>query len=603
MDFLDRAKDEMLAVRKLVPDFGIYPREDALYFEAVDATVSKDTAAAVRGYEEIVKLTPEHAPAHLDLGRAYERDLLTDKALASYTEAIRLDSSYAAAYLRLGALHARLGNPAGASGAFERAEKLYAERVNPEGKAAMHYLRGRFLLINQQKPAEARAEFERALALASETNNTYQKVQTLLQLALTLNDGAAARKTAEDAVALAQASGMNDQVANGYITVSGIIFSKLGKYDEALAAYNQALQFARSYKLKRYEALALFNKGSVLYQLTRYDEAEPPVTEAREFFRQAGYRREAEQCAMLLARIKRRRGNYAEALNIFEELLRSANRAGDVGQAGTLHRECAGVFEAQEKYFEALAHYKESAVAARTLDLKSLLTYSLLGQADVLWPLGHYDEAAGLYRQLAGGDSQASISKEMLTDIRLGEAMMELSRRRFREAAAAASQALALLKETEEPSERIALDGQRYPRAGRKLRRLADARPRAVRGGGASRPGHQRRRRRALAALARPRATQGGRRRGRARGVAARTGDLHPAGARRLGVACARRGRARPAVWPATQTAAREYLSRAAAALAQLEQSLGAEAAGYLSRPDVQWLRSEFGVSQASAAH
>ena len=600
MDFLDRAKDEMLAVRKLVPDFGIYPREDALYFEAVDATVSKDTAAAVRSYEEIVKLSPQHAPAHLDLGRAYERDLLAEKARASYTEAIRLDPSYAAAFLRLGALHARLNNQAGASGAFERAEKLYAERANLEGRAATHYQRGRFLLA-QLKPAEARAEFERALSLARETDNTYQQVQTLLQFALTQNDGAAAQKTAEDAVALAQNSGMNDQVANGHLTVGIILFSKLGKHDEAMAAYEHALQFARSYKVRRYEALAISNKGSLLYQLDRLDEAEPLVTQARDYFLQAGYRREAEQCSMMIGRIKRRRGDYVSALDIFEELLRSANRAGDVGQAGTLHRECGGVLQAQEKYAQALAHYRESANAGRTLTNPQLLTYSLLGQAHVLWPLGHYDEAAELYGQLAGG-AQTPNSTDVIMGVRLGIAEMELSRRNFREAAAAAEQALALLKEAKRPSnESLSLangvlgvaDG--YGGSAPRGRALCEEAVRLARDT-------------SDATLARAQLWFAL--------VLLKAGDAAPAreAALRAQEIFTRLGRT-DSEWRALavageasrlagdQAAAREYLTRAASALAQLEQSLGAEAAGYLSRPDVQWLRSELGVSQASATH
>ena len=48
--------------------------------------------------------------------------------------------------------------------------------------------------------------------------------------------------------------------------------------------------------------------------------------------------------------------------------------------------------------------------------------------------------------------------------------------------------------------------------------------------------------------------------------------------------------------------AARDYFGRAASALEQFQQSLGAEADGYFSRPDIQWLRSELGVPVAGAA-
>jgi serine/threonine protein kinase len=602
LDFIDRAKDEMLAVNRLVTDFSVYPRADALYLEAVRSTMGKDNAAAVRGYEEIVRLAPKHAPAHLDLGRAYERDLLTEKALASYTEAIRLDPSYAAAFLRLGAMHARLGNQAGASDAFEHAESLYADQVNTEGQAAAHYQLGRFLLNTQQKPAAARPEFEKALALAQATNNTYQQVQSLLQLALTLDDGAAAQKTAEGAVSLANASGMNDQVANGHLTVGNILFGKLGKHDEALAAFEQALQFARSYKLRRYEALALFGKGSLLYDIDRLDEAEPFATQARDFFVQGGYRREAEQVAMLLARIRKQRGDYAGALGIFEELLRSAERAGDVGQAGALHHECGGVLQSQEKYAQALDHYQESARAARTIDNQGLLTYSLLNQAHALWPLGRYDEAAGLYDQLAGSGAQTPSSRNVLTGVRLGQAEMELSRRHFREAAAAAGQALALLKEAKRPSpESLALANgvlgmvESYSGSPPRGRALCEESVHLATGTGDAVVARARLWL-ALALLAAGDAPGARDASLRAQETFTRLGRAHSEW-RALAVA----GKASSLA--GDEPAAREYLMRAATLLAQLEQSLGAGGQGYLSRPDVQWLRSEFGVSTAPAAH
>ncbi|HEX7956291.1 MAG TPA: serine/threonine-protein kinase, partial [Pyrinomonadaceae bacterium] len=199
MDFLDNAKDEMLIVNTLVQDFTVYPREEALYLEAIRATVSREYGTAIDAYQKIVGLDAKRPQSHLDLGRAYERDNQTAKALVSYTNATGADTSYAFAFLRLGIVHARQNNQPGASAAFERAEKLYAERGDREGEAAVHYQRGRFYLQVQKKPNEARPEFEQAFELADETRNTYQRVQTLLQLAQTLADGGEAQRMAQGA--------------------------------------------------------------------------------------------------------------------------------------------------------------------------------------------------------------------------------------------------------------------------------------------------------------------------------------------------------------------------------------------------------------------
>ena len=603
MDFLDRAKDEMLEVNKLAPDFKVFPREQALYLEAVRAAVTQDHSGAVRSHQGIVKLMPDRPQAHLDLGRAYERDNQVEKGIKSYTDATALDPSYAAAFLRLGTLHARQTNQPGAAAAFDRALKLYAADGNKEGEAAVRYQQGR-LFASNRKWAEARAEFQQALALARETNNKYQQVLTLQQLALSQDGGAEALQTARSAVDLAQASGMNDQVANGHVTLGNVFFAKLGQQDEAERAYDQALRYARNYKLRRYEALALLNLASLRDRQGNPDEAERLAAEARDYFLQVGYRREANQSEMLFARSKKRRGDNEGALKIFEEQLRLAEQSGDMGQVGSLHRECGAVLYTQAKFPQALAHYSESAAAARALHDTALLTYSLYNQANALWALGRYDEAAGLFAQLTGADPQTlGVSKDVLAYIHVGAAEMELSRRRFAEAAAKARQALATVKEWGGQSNDLlslidsnlglaeTFRGSRA--AGRSLCeeavRLASVRndPSTVAYAHYAL---------ALALLEAGDAAGARAAAQRAQEIFTRLGRADSEW-RSLAVAGEASRRA------GDEAAAGDYLARAASSLAQLEQSLGAEAAGYLSRPDVQWLRSECHVSPASAAH
>jgi tetratricopeptide (TPR) repeat protein/predicted Ser/Thr protein kinase len=603
-DFLDRARDEMLIVSTHATDFTIYPRADALYLAAVRSAVSRENAAAVGEYEAIVKLIPKSPQARLDLGRAYERNEQPEKAVQSYTEAMRLDPEYAAASLRLGSLHARQNNQPAASAALDRAQKLYAARGNKEGEAAVRYQRGRLLLHTQHKPAEAAAEFTQALALARDTNNSYQQVLILLQFVQTQDDGVAAQATATEAVRLAQASGMNDQVANGYITLGNIFFLKIGDYPEAERNYDLALQIARNNKLKRYEALAYTNLGSLRERQGRLDEADDYLRKGRDFFLQNGYRGEADRYAMLAARSRRQRGDYAGALRILEEMLRSAEQAGDNGQIGSLHRECGAVLVEQEKYAEALLHFRDSVATGRRLNNRVLLTYSLLNEANALWLLGRYEEAAENFRQLTGADPQTlGVSNDMLVTVYLTEAEMELSRRRFAEAVAKARQALALLKEVKSPSDDsralahvilgLAESFEGSPARGRALCeeavRLAGLNNDPVVVG------------RAQFALARALLAAGDDLRARATSLLAQEVSSRLGRTDSEWRALAVAGKA--SLRAGDEPAAREYLSRAVASLEQFEKSLGSEAAGYLSRPDVKWLRGELGVSPTSANH
>jgi tetratricopeptide (TPR) repeat protein/tRNA A-37 threonylcarbamoyl transferase component Bud32 len=606
VDNLDLAKDEMMFVGKLVPDPSIYPRADALYLGAIFSTVNKEYAAAVGSYEEIVKLEPARPQAHLDLGRAYERNNQVEKALASYTEATARDGSYAAAFLRLGTLHVRQKSLAAAANALDHAQRLYAARGSREGEAAVRYQRGR-LLAGDGKLTEARAEFDHALRLARESENRYLEVLALLQLASAHEDGGEAEKLAVRAIGIAQSSGMNDQVANGYLTHGNVLFSKLNRLDDAEAVLTQALDYARRYKLRRYVALALTNLGSLSTNRLQPDRAEEYITEARKFYIEGGYRREADACAILIGRSRKLKADYEGALAILEEQLRLADAAGDVGQSGVLHRECGSVLHAQQKYPQALAHYGQSALAAKALGNPTLLNYSLLNQASMFWALGHYAEAAELLGRLTdAGRAQPAVAgmlEEILALAYMSESGMESSRRHFPEAAAKARQALAVLARQSSPSnERLAwvnadlCAAESYvgPAArGRKvceeaLRLLQAVNDRATKG-------------HVQFALALALLEAGDAAGARAAAVRAadifteiRSADSQWQALALAGMAARRAG---------DEAAAHEYTARAATALAEYQRSLGAEAVNYLSRPDVQWLRGELEGSAASTTH
>jgi tetratricopeptide (TPR) repeat protein/tRNA A-37 threonylcarbamoyl transferase component Bud32 len=599
MDFVDRAKDEMLAVNRLAPDFSVYERPEALYLEAVSSTLGREYAEAVKRYEEIVKLDPR-PPSHLDLGRAYERNNMPEQALNSYTTATTNDNSYAAAFLRLGTLHVRRRNQPGAADALNRAQKLYAERGDREGEAAVRYQRGR-LFAGNGKRAEARAEFEQALRLARDASNPHQEVQALLQLASVKDDGADALKTAQDAIGLAQSSGMNDQVANGHLTQGNIFFASLGEYDQAEEAYRQALNFARTYKLLRYEALALVNLGSLYDKRGLPDEAERHVAPAREFFVKGDFRREADQCATIIARSRKRKGDYAAALAIFEEQLRAAEQASDMAQVGALHRECGAVLLLQEKYQQALDRFGESHAVARALNNQTQLTYSLINRAAALWPLGRYAEAAEAIGQVTRADPKTlGVGKDAVAIAYVIEADMALSRMRYAEAEARARQALAVVTESKgQSSDLLSLIQSDLGVAESLGGSHAEGRALCEEAVRMLPPGQD------VVAVARANFAL----------ALARLEAGDAAGARDAAVRAqeiyTRLGRA-DSEWRALavagkasrlagdQNAAREYFSRAAASLSQLEQSLGADAASYRARPDVQWLRGELGGSVAS---
>ncbi|HVF66567.1 MAG TPA: protein kinase, partial [Pyrinomonadaceae bacterium] len=590
LEFLDRAKDEMLAAKRLVPDMSALEHEDALYFDAILATVSRHPAEAVKKYEELARLKTD--PQRLvDLGRAYVKNDETQKAVDAFTQAAALDEAYAAASLSLGALHARTKNLAGATAAFDRAEKLYARKGNREGEAEVHYQRGRLLIELSRKP-EAERELSQALLVARSTGNVYQQVQALLQLAHVPEDLAQAKAYADEAIGLAQSNSMQNLAARGYIDL-GALYLASENYAEAEPPLLRALEFARDYKVRRLQALALFSLANIRDRQNRFEEAAKLAAEARDYYAQNGFRREATQAAILLARVKGKQGDYAAALVELEEQIKLTEPTGDTRLLGLLHRECGSMLARKGDYVNAVRHSREAIDIATGLSDNTTLSYGLLNIAGSLWQLGRYDEAAQALAQLLSGTagSQGSDKDNLTTLASLVEADMALSQGR--------------LGDAREKGGRVLAAAQANGRKGV----TADADVilcLAETLGGAPERG-------------RPRCEEAAR-------FAAASGDPlavsntqlataevllgagDAAGARDMALAAeeffARAGRVE-SDWRALviagkacrlagdEAGARKYFARAAEQLARLEESWGGDAAGYLSRQDVQRLRRE----------
>lgn len=598
LEFADRAKDEMIAATRLAPDVSRLEHEDALYFDAILATVSRHPAEAVKNYEELARLATD--PRMLvDLGRAYVKNDEAQKAVAAFTQAAALDETYAAASLSLGILHARAKNLAGATAAFDRAEKLYALKGNREGEAEVHYQRGR-LFIELSRKAEAEQELSQALAVARSTRNIYQQVQALLQLAYVPDDLERAKAHVNEAIDLAQSNGMQNLAARGSIDL-GAQYLTRGNYDEAEGPLRRGLAFAREYKVRRLQAVALVNLASVLEKKNQLDEAAKFAAEALEYYTQNGFRREATQAAMLLARVKGKQGDYAAALDELDKQIKVTKTTGDRRLLGLLHRECGSVLAKKGDYAEAVGHFREAIDIAQSLPDNVLLSYGLLNIAGSLWQVGRYEDAGRALSQLtSGADGAQSPSQDVLLLASLVEADMALSKGRFGDARAkggqvrAAAQASARAGITADADVILCL-AETMSGVPERARPMCAAAARFAEASGDP-----------LAISNTQLAT-----------AQALLGAGDAAGARDMALAAerffARAGHVE-SDWRALviagkacrlagdETAAREYFARAAAQLAQLQESWGGDAAGYLSRQDVQRLRRELGDDAVAEA-
>ena len=123
MDYTDKAKDELLAATTLAGNRSRVGPIDALYLEAITATVRRDFAQAVKSYAQIAEMAPEDSQVYVDLAYAHENNGNADKAIENYVKAIGLSNQqYATPYLRAGIVYHRKQETQKAMDHFDKAE-------------------------------------------------------------------------------------------------------------------------------------------------------------------------------------------------------------------------------------------------------------------------------------------------------------------------------------------------------------------------------------------------------------------------------------------------------------------------------------------------
>jgi serine/threonine protein kinase/Tfp pilus assembly protein PilF len=598
LDYADKADREILRAQSLAGDLSPLPPLDSLYLKTITHVVLRELGPAIESYRKISEQSPdaEKPHAYVDLGRAYENNDETEKAMESYERAASLAPQDAAAFLRLGILYGKQQDLKAAGESFQKAETLYQALSNFEGVAEVFYQRG-FLFKNLNKLSEARAQLETALKMTiAMTANQYQQIRTLQVLSsVSAGEGNAkqAEQQATQAIQLAKENGIENQATHGLIWL-GNSFLLRGEYGDAEKFYKQALELAQRDNGRLNQAVALMQLASLRSLQRNTDEALRYIEQALPFYQKGGYRKWLSQALILLGRVHRDRGDYEAALQLFKDQLQLGEQVRDLSQVALSHQEIGSVLAAQEQYPEALKHFDESCKIKRSLNATVSLGYALMYRGDVLWQIGRYEDArVALHESTSIAERSQSAYKQLLAETEMIEARLELSDWHFSESKLKSQQALALAgtryKETAVQAKHtlgLAAIRSGAPRAGSHL--CAEAVDMASSTGdpqliaGALLASAEAMLESAEAERALETALQ-------AQKSFARFGQQDSEWRAWLLAAQAKRRLGEIA-------AAREYASNAGARLSNLEQKWGPEAYnGYLARPDVQHFRKQLG--------
>lgn len=445
LDYVDRAKDELLAIQTLTRGGLTISPKDSLYLDATTAMARRQFGDAVKAYAAIAELSPDESHVYVDLGYAYENDGNPDKALENYLKAIPLNNGqYATAYLRAAIVYSRKKETDKAWDMFDKAEHLYRVGTNTEG--INEVLRNRGILLREKgRYSEAQALFQQCLDSARGSGLEAQQIAALIDLSyLASTQGFAvdAENYAQQAVAFAQQKQLENLAAGGLLEVGNAYLSKRD-YANAERYFTQARDLARVNKGRVREMNAVSNLGGIYIANLRVDEGLRLVQEALDFFRQGNYPRNVTYCLTQLGRGYRRRGDHAAALQALAEKLELAKRGNSPREIADCMGEMAAVDMDQDNLPKALAEFNEALKIYETVPNQLRITYNKLNRGNVYGRMGNYYEAQLLLDDLSSATSDAQSSyAELKPVVKLLMAQAQLSQRKFPEAISFANEAV-----------------------------------------------------------------------------------------------------------------------------------------------------------------
>src|SRR6185369_6635323 len=126
------------------------------------------------------------------------------------------------------------------------------------------------------------------------------------------------------------------------------------------------------------------------------------------------------------------------ALATFRECVQIAEKASDAFQLALAHESLGSLLHTQERFPEAIEHHRKE------LDLSTTTAragYAAAHCADSMWQIGQYQEAVEM---LAKADRAAEKDPDLMKTVLSVRAFLELSRRRFSDAAKASRKGLEL---------------------------------------------------------------------------------------------------------------------------------------------------------------
>jgi len=179
----------------------------------------------------------------------------------------------------------------------------------------------------------------------------------------------------------------------------GNVYSNQGKWQEAIATYEQSLQTKRELGDVHGVAQTLNNLGSVYFQQGQWQEAIAAYEQSLQISRQLGDVHGVALTLGNLGSVYLQQGKWQEAIAAYEQSLQTFRQLGDVHGVAVALMNLGSVYREQGQWQEAIAAYEQSLQTFRELGDVHGVAQTLTNLGTVYATQGQWQEAIAYYEQ------------------------------------------------------------------------------------------------------------------------------------------------------------------------------------------------------------
>ena len=390
------------------------PPQEKYVIAAAHYRLTNDNAKGIETYEKLLKVSPNNAQLHFDVGSLYERTGDLAKAQDHFAKAVSLDPKYVVGLLAVGRVSIKRGDPKAALQPLNNALSLAIQLRNDEARANILQAIG-VAYKRMGQPADALKQYQESLAIKRQMGQKRGMAVSLGEIAQIqelIGNPKEAEKSYNEALALQREVGDKAGMALTLTNLGALLHEGLGRPNDALPLLKEALSLRREQGDRGGEALALNAIGNAYLAKGEFSEAQTYFERALEIREQAKVPSEMADTLHNLGETLAKMGKYDQALTRYLRALDLRRSDGDTRSAAIESYSIGTIFDYQGRYGAAVKSKSEALQAFRGLKQRDFWFGEILsGTGYSLALSGRFDEASKML------DEALAVARELKNPI------------------------------------------------------------------------------------------------------------------------------------------------------------------------------------------